>query len=80
MNNPTNLPPALIRNCVQVETDMLVRQVVRTRRQAILLQTEDGLQAVLVPVDARTAWAIEPPAARQDTRALLMTGEYDADN
>jgi hypothetical protein len=72
MNNPAMYSSALIRNCVQVETDMLVRQVVRTH-QAILLQTEDGLQALLVPLDARTALVME------DTYATLMTGDYDAD-
>ncbi|MEA3308126.1 MAG: hypothetical protein U9Q70_01260 [Chloroflexota bacterium] len=68
----------LIRHRIQGEVATLVQRAAYDHR-LILLQTDDGSQAVLVPFDPEQIyfWTPEWQAAEREVDAQLLAGDYE---
>lgn len=78
MSNASRQPNTLTRHYIRGEAATLVRQVAYDHRP-ILLQTDEGSQAILVPFDPEQAyfWTPEWQAAEREVDAQLSAGDYE---
>lgn len=78
MNSVGEQPNTLTRHYIRGEAATLVQQVAYEHR-VILLQTDDGSQAILVPFDPEQAyfWTPERQAAEREVDAQLLVGDYE---
>ncbi len=77
MSNTSGRPNTLVRHDIRGEVAMLVQRVAYDHRP-ILLQTDEGSQAILVPFDPEQAyfWTPEWQAAEREVDAQLLAGDY----